>query len=381
MTKPAAFPLSTPLPTQATILLHGILNGLPVATDLNGNVVWYGPAPTVFFTRTHAGGLFLTLYEDGALDTAHQYFREYDLAGVTQAETNAARVNEQLTALGVHPITSFHHEAIHLANGNYLVLAGTERILTDVQGPGPVDVLGDTILVLDRNLQVLWTWDAFDHLDPHRAAVLHETCALPPTVACSAFYEAKVANDWLHGNSLQLTPDGDILYSIRHQDWVVKIDYRNGAGNGDVLWRMGVDGDFQVTSNDPYPWFSHQHDPQFLGNDRTLLVFDNGNTRIMQNGGNSRGQVYRVDQQGRTVRLIVNADLQQNSAALGTAERLPNNHYYFDLGFIVDPANPAGRFTQVLETDSGGNIVWGMQIAAQEYRSFRMNDLYTPPIP
>ena len=64
-----------------------------------------------------------------------------------------------------------------------------------------------------------------------------------------------------------------------------------------------------------------------------------------------------------------------------TAERLPNNHYYFDLGFIVDPANPAGRFTQVLETDSGGNIVWGMQIAAQEYRSFRMNDLYTPPIP
>ena len=41
-------------------------------------------------------------------------------------------------------------------------------MLTGVQGKGTVDVLGDMILVLDRDLQVVWTWDAFDHLDPHR---------------------------------------------------------------------------------------------------------------------------------------------------------------------------------------------------------------------
>ena len=182
----------------------------------------------------------------------------------------------------MHSINCFHHEAVKLPNGNYLVLAGSERILTGVQGPGPVDVLGDTILVLDPNLQLLWAWDAFDHLDPHRAAILGETCTCPGTPDCSAFYLATTANDWLHGNALQLLADGNILYSSRHQDWVMKIDYRNGAGTGNILWRMGVDGDFQIQSSDPYPWFSHQHDPNFLADGQTMLVFDNGDTRISE---------------------------------------------------------------------------------------------------
>jgi arylsulfate sulfotransferase len=378
---PAASPISTPLPTVDTVMLHGAVNSNTFATDLNGNLLWYGPAGMTFLTRAVAGGTFLSLFEDGAQDTAHQFLREFDLAGVTVAETNAARINEQLAAIGRHPITSFHHEAIRLANGDYLVLAGSERTLTGVQGTGAVDVLGDIILVLDANLQVRWFWDAFDFLDPHRAAVLQETCAYPATVACSAFYNGKSANDWLHGNSLDLTPDGDILYSIRHQDWVVKIDYRNGAGTGRILWRLGAGGDFQISGGGSHPWFSHQHDPHFLSDNTTLIVFDNGNTRIAQNPGekSSRGQVLKIDEKAHTATVVMNADLKQNSAALGTAELLDNGNYYFDAGFIADPANPAGRFTQLLETDAAGNLVWGMQVAAQEYRSYRMRDLYTPP--
>ena len=176
---------------------------------------------------------FSAIFEDGSQGPEAQFFREFDLAGVTIAETNAAAVNEQLAAMGKQPITSFHHEAIRLADGKYLVLAGSERILTGVQGAGPVDVLGDMILVLDRDLQVQWAWDSFDHLDPSRPAVLAETCSYPASLACSTFYGAGTANDWLHGNSLQLTPDGNLLYSVRHQDWLVKIDYRSGAGTGD----------------------------------------------------------------------------------------------------------------------------------------------------
>jgi hypothetical protein len=47
--------------------------------------------------------------------------------------------------------------------------------------------------------------------------------------------------------------DGDLVLSIRHQDWVIKIDYRNGAGDGPVVWRLGADGDFAVNSTDPNP--------------------------------------------------------------------------------------------------------------------------------
>lgn len=379
---PAVSPLSTPVPAGG-ILLHGNINLNAMATDLNGNLIWYGPPGLTFLTRPVAGGTFLSLYEDGMEDAAHQFLREFDLAGVTVAETNAARVNEQLANLGCPPITSFHHEAMRLDNGDYLVLAGSERVLNDVQGAGPVDILGDAIVVLDRDLQVRWFWNAFDYLDVRRAAVLGETCTYPATVACSAFYQAKSANDWLHGNGLQLTPDGNILYSIRHQDWVVKIDYRNGAGTGRILWRLGPDGDFQISGGGDHPWFSHQHDPRFLPDNSTLLLFDNGNTRIANSAGErfSRGQVLRIDEARRTATVVLNSDLKQNSSALGSAQLLDNGNYHFDAGFIQDPANPSARFTLAIETDPAGNIVWQMRAAAQEYRNFRMKDLYTPPRP
>jgi hypothetical protein len=244
-----------------------------------------------------------------------------------------------------------------------------------------VDVLGDTILVLDRNLQLVWAWDAFDHLDPHRQAILAETCLYPATVACSNFYQAMQANDWLHGNALQLTPDGNILYSVRHQDWVVKIDYRNGAGTGNILWRMGVGGDFQINSSDPYPWFSHQHDPNFLADGQTLLVFDNGNTRTVSNPSeNSRAQVYHVDEQNLAVTPVINTDLGVNSSALGTAEQLPDGSYHFDAGFFADPNAPLTRVTQLYDLDASGSIQSTTRVSAQEYRNFRVTDLYTPPV-
>jgi arylsulfate sulfotransferase len=368
-------------PASSDILLHAVLNTNAIATDLNGNVVWYVPFMLTLITRPVAGGAFLGIIEDGTKGPSEQIFREFDLTGATLAETNAARVSEQLTDRGMRPINSFHHEAIRLPDGRYLVMAGTEQIMNDVQGPGPVDILGDMILVLDANLQVVWAWDAFDHLDPNRQAILGETCTYPATVACSNFYLASTANDWLHGNSLQLTPDGNILYSVRHQDWVVKIDYRNGAGSGDILWRMGPDGDFQINSSSVYPWFSHQHDPNFLPDNQTLLVFDNGNTRITNGGGsgNSRAMVLRIDEQGRTAAVTTETDLGVNSAALGTAEGLTDGGSHFAAGFFTDPDAPPSRITQLYELDASGAIESILRVYAQEYRNIRMSNLYTPP--
>jgi hypothetical protein len=90
--------------------------------------------------------------------------------------------------------------------------------------------------------------------------------------------------------------------------------------------------------------------------------------------------VWRLDEESRTAHLVMNADLKANSPALGSAQLLPNGNYHFDSGFIPNPANPAQRFTQAIEVDPSGNIVWGMQITAQQYRNFRLDDLYTPPL-
>ena len=364
-----AVPQDGPIPSG--VLLHGITFRAPAATDMAGNVIWYAPGMVSFLTRPVEGGGFLGIVQDLQGPPSQQFVRQFDLAGTVVRETNAGRVNDQLAARGVHPITSFHHEAVPLPGGKVLVLGSTEQIFDDVQGPGPVNVLGEVILVLDRDLQVEWTWDAFEHLDVSRKAILSETCT-SGTGGCPPFVNAPQSNDWLHANSLQLTPDGNILMSIRHQDWVIKINYDNGAGNGAIIWRLGPEGDFQILSTDPSPWFSHTHDAT-LNPDSTLSVFDNGNVRNASDpNAHSRGQVLRIDENSRQAELVLNADLGGYSFALGTAQKLPDGNYHFDMGWLgVGTA-------RYVEADASGRIVYAFDIGAPVYRAFRMPDLYTP---
>src|SRR5437667_7946707 len=118
------------------------------------------------------------------------------------------------------------------------------------------------------------------------------------------------AVDWLHVNAVSWSPaDGNLVLSIRHQDWVIKIDYGNGAGDGHVIWRLGQGGDFTVNSAEPNPWFSHQHNAHYV-DDHTLILFDNGNTRRASDpNAHNRGQVWTLDEVGMTATSVLNADL------------------------------------------------------------------------
>jgi len=347
----------------------------PFATDVAGNLVWVGPAELSFVTRPLGNGEFLGIVES-RVDTRQDLLRRFDLTGRTIRETNAARVNEQLAALGRRPITGFHHEAREIRGGKTLVLGGVERILTDVQGPGPVNVLGDMILVLDEDFQVIWTWDSFDHLDTSRAALLGETCLKFP--GCPPYYGGADANDWTHSNSVAETADGALILSVRHQDWVLKIDYQEGHGSGAILWRLGHDGDFTIESDDPFPWFSHQHDVSFEVADATRLdLFDNGNTRRVQDPeALSRGQVLVLDEKNRTAQIALNTPLGDFSMALGSAQRLANGNYHFDVGFITNPQSPRGQSSHAVEVTPSGDGASLLSLDAAVYRSFRMVDLY-----
>jgi arylsulfate sulfotransferase len=359
-------------PVSNPLLLGSSFDGVTEAHALDGTLVWYCPNDA-YLTRPEPGGTFWGIQEGGA-DPSGQLIRKFDLMGMTLLETNAARVNEQLKALGARPITAFHHEARTLPGGRILALAAVEQVLTDVQGQGPVDVIGDMIIVFDRDLNVVWTWDAFDHLDTARTAVLGETCA--GAGACPPHYLASDANDWTHGNSVQQTADGNLLYSSRHQDWLIKINYNFGEGDGAVIWRLGKDGDFAFQSDDPYPWFSHQHDANFEAPDPTsLMVFDDGNTRVQTAGsGNSRGQVIKLDEQNRTATLVLNADLGVYSLAVGSAEKLRDGDYHFDAGYVPE-GNGTNSYS--IEVSPAGQVVYEAKANTILYRSFRVANLYT----
>jgi hypothetical protein len=370
---PAIVPGTQQADTLQPVLLTSYNPGRSLAFDLAGNIIWYGPSIPQKLTHMDSGGYMWSVVELLGRPKEEQLIQKFDLTGVVVLETNVARVNEQLTALGKRPISSFHHEARTLPNGRILGLASVEQILTDIQGPGPVDVIGDMIIVFDSNLNVLWTWDTFDNLDPKRTAVLGDDC-----IACGPHYlSAPAATDWMHGNSVQQTADGQLLYSSRHQDWVIKISYDNGQGDGHVIWKMGKDGDFQFLFTDSYPWFSHQHDANFEDGDPTLLdVFDNGNTHVALLGeAYSRGMVLRVDETNRTVTPVTIVNPGLYAPAFGTAQRLKNGNMNFDFGYV---AEPGGVNAYALENGSNGTTVFTSKSSTPVYRAFRMSDLYTP---
>jgi hypothetical protein len=359
--------LGAPRSQNQPVMLAGSLFTNFVATDLDGNLIWYYPKQMTFLTHPEQGGYFFGINEDHTGDESRQIVRLFDVAGITVLETNAARVNEQLEALGKRRINAFHHEARFLSNGNILVLAGVEQIMNDVQGRGPVNILGEMIIVMNRDLDVVWTWDAFDHLDVRRVATQSEVCNPD---ACPPLFLHPEANDWLHGNAVTETPDGDLLFSVRHQDWVVKIDYRHGTGSGDVLWRLGKDGDFTIDSDDASPWFSHQHDAEIEA-DGTMSLFDNSNVRRAEDpNAHSRGQVFRLDESNRVAELILNADLGVYAFALGSAQKLEDGNYFFDAGFRSDGTGIS------VEVNPEGLPTFGIEGTAPEYRTFRMKNMY-----
>lgn len=297
--------------------------------------------------------------------------REIDLAGNPVRETNLAAVNAQLAALGYETIYGFHHDAQRLPDGSLVVLGYPERTV-DINGT-PTNYIGEMVIVLDQDFQVVWAWDAFDHLDVNRGPVLGEVTRLP--MGPTAVVPLLPAVDWLHVNAVALSPtDGNLILSARHQDWVIKIDYRNGAGDGHVIWRLGQDGDFTVNSTDTDPWFSHQHNAHYVG-DSTLVLFDNGNTRRHSDStANSRGQVWQLDEETMTATLVVNADLGSYSGALGAAQQLSNGNYSFTLG--ANGPEPPIPPAHTVEVTPDGIKVYDLAVNKAEYRSYRTRTLY-----
>jgi hypothetical protein len=333
-----------------------------LATDLMGNVDWYYDPrppglPSAFATSLVPGGTVLML--NGGISS--NVLREVDLAGDSLRETNVNALNAQLAARGQHLITNINHDAERLPDGQTAFLAQTVRTV-DITGT-PQQYQGDMVIVLDENFQITWTWDPFDFLDVARGPIHESTSG--PTV------------DWTHGNAVNWSPtDGNLVVSLRNQDWVIKIDYQGGTGDGHVIWRLGQGGDFTINSQDPYPWFTHQHNAHYI-NATTLALFDNGTSRGFDTGTfNSRGQVMALDEQNLTVPPVVNAYLDNYSAVYGSGQALPNGNSVFTSGSQGMPA-----VSQSIEVLPDGSKAYVLQSSFPEYRSFRVNTLYEGTLP
>jgi len=333
-------------------------------TDLEGNVIWYYPASTFPIKPLQNGHFIANLSTD---------LREIDLLGNTIRDVSIAQLNQALQAAGYsYSITDFHHDFLVLPNGHWIGLANTFKSFTDLPGyPGTANVLGDVVVDIDPAGNVVWAWSGFDHLDINR----HPLGLLPFNGGA----------DWTHANALDYTADGNLLLSMRNQSWVLKIDYENGAGSGDILWRLGYEGDFALAGGDPRDWFYGQHNPNIIstnGSQMTLSIWDNGNLRAQPDGtvcGNtvtcySRPTIFQIDETAKTAELVWQDLPGFYSFWGGSVEALKNSNVEFDL---TDPfGTPASRVLEVTNT-ANPQTVWQLDIAGENaYRAYRIPSLY-----
>jgi hypothetical protein len=345
-------------------------------TDRDGNPIWFYSSPdrVPSFLKLMPNGHFLVDISAGASPGSNpSLIREIDLAGNTIRELDAPTLQQRLQAAGHNfSFGFFHHDFVPMANGHVIVLGQTTQDFTDLPGyPGVTTVEGDVLVDLDQNWNPVWTWNAFDYLDVNRHLM-----GLP---------------DWTHSNAVVYNPaDGNLMLSVRHQSWILGIDYRDGAGTGNVLWKLGEAGDYTLAGGDPSQWFYAEHFPNILssnGSQVTMAVFDNGNLRVEDSQGTtcgtpaapacySRATIFQFDQGTKLAQLQWQFLPGVFSYWGGAINQLSNGNVEFEMSAPFPPPMLGSRVMEVTET-STPQVIWQMDLlGGSSYRTYRIPSLY-----
>jgi Arylsulfotransferase (ASST) len=157
--------------------------------------------------------------------------------------------------------------------------------------------------------------------------------------------------DYLHVNSVQQLPDGNLLISARHAWALYKIERRTGK----VIWTLG--GKHSQFDMGPGTGFSWQHDA-LLVSDQMLTLFDNGTNGPIKTEHHSRGVALEVDETRRKVTL---AEAYVSShklvaGAMGSVQILPSDRVMVGWGV----ASYTSKFTSTGELLSEFALPAGM---------------------
>jgi hypothetical protein len=344
------------------------------AFDLSGNLIWFADLQdgvyldSSFPIKPLPNGDFLIV-----VTGAFNGVREINLAGETISQFSVGDVNQALAQAGFQiALASLHHDILPLPNGHLILLANTFQSFTNLPGfPGVTQVIGDFLIDLDENRKPVWVWNTFDHLDINRQPFLFP--------------------DWTHANAIIDSPDdGNLILSMRNQDWVIKINYRDGAGDGGILWRLGPGGDFVIPGGSPADFNYAQHYPVLVGGKSTgvfpLLLFDNGNNRILDSNGTlcgspgaascySRPVLFELDETSKTAQILWQDKLPVFSGCCGSINTLGNGDVEFDIA--VESSAPLTSRVQEVTQEPVPRLVWQMDVIGQlAYRAFRIPSLY-----
>jgi hypothetical protein len=222
------------------------------------------------------------------------------------------------------------HDLAFTRDGDALLFALDH---VSVGGQPIVDYLIQQIEIATGRL--VWEWRASDHI------ALEEMVEAPP---------ADHPWDFVHFNSIDVDPDGDLLVSARHTDALYLISRRTG----DIIWRLGgTRSDLRLSEN---AVFHRQHFARFQP-DGTISLFDNATSDPDDSTSVPRGLVLRLDEAAGVAELVaelkpprpVNASSQGNLhldpdgiATIGWGSANLFTVYDADGSIILDGSMPPG---------------------------------------
>lgn len=184
----------------------------------------------------------------------------------------------------------------------------------------------------------LFEWHALDHLNIEDSYV-----PVPP--------EGR-PYDWIHGNSVGLDRDGNLLVSARHTWATYKLDRRTG----EVMWTFGgKNSSFDeptagagVPQEEAYP-FCWQHDIRVLPDGRYTL-FDNGSSGGGRCGP-SRGLVFDLEPDTGTATItdVYRHDPDVRDIFAGNMQSLPGGNKLIGWGNVPQATEFQEDGTQALD--------------------------------
>jgi hypothetical protein len=254
----------------------------PVILSPNGQLLWFDALPNGGFAhdvkvQSYRGQTVLTFWESygGGVDVIlNQAYQQ--IATVSAGNGYTAGDHEfQITPQGTALIGAYRAVAADLRS-----VGGKRRGKLIDQAIQEVDIATG---------RVLWQWDARDH------------------IRLKATYEGKPGArpyDYLHINSIQQLPDGNLLVSARHT-WAV---YEISKQTGRIVWTLGSKhSTFRIGRRARFEW---QHDAGMQA-DGTITLFDNGDGP------------YQVEPQSRALRIRLNYKRRQATLVRAYAHRPP----------------------------------------------------------
>jgi arylsulfate sulfotransferase len=226
-----------------------------------------------------------------------------------------------------------HHEIMLNSKNEIITLCREERVfnLLSKGGSAKDTVVGDGILVLNKQGRQIWKWTVFDKLDP---------------LLDNNILENK--KDWMHANSIAIDQDSNYLISFYNNGQIWKIDARTGT----VLWKFGKNGDFEIPANAVYDQAHAVH----VTNKGWLMFFDNGANKKL-----SRSLAFSLDKVSKKAQPMINTWLPPPLYS----DRMGSSYLINDTSLLV--CSP--RHKTVTLSNLNGSFLW--QLKTNRITSYR----------